>query len=279
MPQLDDLQYEPSPLPPPNRSGGRWIWAVVVVALVIGAGAAFWRMNRTVPAPVDTAVAFEEPASPPPVELGAPADRAVELPPLAESDPFVRRVVQALSSHPQLVAWLVPNNLIDRFAASVDNIAEGRRPIPHLRVLAPSDSFVVAGSGGAATIDPRSYERYNLVADVVASIDAAGAARLYATLKPLTEEAYRQLGYPDRRFDDTLARAIRRLLETPVPEGTVRVVANEANYEYANAALENRSPVEKQFMRMGPRNVRLIQSKLREIARELGIEENRPSGD
>ena len=57
-------------------------------------------------------------------------------------------------------------------------------------------------------VDPRSYGRYNWLADAVASLDTEGSARLYSTLRPRVEEAYAELGSPDTRFDATLERAI-----------------------------------------------------------------------
>ena len=272
MPGFDDIELDhTSPSGPPRpRRPAWWPWAagagiVVLVAVLV------WQSWRQEPeSPRESAAEIEEPAPVLP-ELGAPADQ-VTLPPLDDSDAFVRQLVAGLSSHPRLAAWLVPNNLIDRFVAVVDNVADGRRPTAHLRALAPAGPFRVIDSGSSASIDPRNYLRYDAIADVVSSVDAAGAARLYTLLKPLLDEAYRQLGYPDRRFDDTVARAIQRLLDTPVPAADVRVIASEANYEYADPMLEAQSPVAKQFMRMGPRNVRMIQDKAREIARELGLD-------
>ena len=68
---------------------------------------------------------------------------------------------------------------------------------------------------GSTVVDPRSYDRYARIADAVASVDPAGAARLYATLKPRIEDAQRDLGSSDT-FDHTLERAIVALLNTPV---------------------------------------------------------------
>ena len=50
-------------------------------------------------------------------------------------------------------------------------------------------------------------------------MDPAGAARLYATLKPRIEDAQRDLGSADT-FDHTLERAIVALLNTPVLDGS-----------------------------------------------------------
>ena len=51
--------------------------------------------------------------------------------------------------------------------------------------------------GGAVYADPQSYERYNRLTEVIDSLDAAGVAELYRQLKPLLQEGYADLGYPD----------------------------------------------------------------------------------
>ena len=71
-------------------------------------------------------------------------------------------------------------------------------------------------------IDPRSYRRYDAYADAVGALDARGTARLYATLKPRIQDAYRELGETGTDFDRTFERAIRELLKTPVIDGTRR---------------------------------------------------------
>ena len=81
---------------------------------------------------------------------------------------------------------------------------------------------------------------------------------------------------PNTSFDQTLERAIVRLLETPVPDGPVRLVpSGAAGYMYANPSLEGLSAAQKQLLRTGPRNARVIQDALRAIALALGIPESR----
>jgi hypothetical protein len=43
------------------------------------------------------------------------------------------------------------------------------------------------------------------------------------------------------------------------------------SFAYADPRLESLSPVQKQFLRMGPRNVQAVQAKLREIATRLSL--------
>jgi hypothetical protein len=114
------------------------------------------------------------------------------------------------------------------------------------------------------------------VAAAAASIDPAGAARLYATLKPRIEEAYRELGAPEQTFDRALEHAIVVLLKTPVVDSPVRVETQGGmGYAFASPELEGLTAPQKQLLRTGPANVRTIQSALRAIAIALGIPEDR----
>ena len=71
------------------------------------------------------------------------------------------------------------------------------------------------------SIDPRSYQRYDKIADAVSGLDARSTARLYTTLKPRIQDGYKELGHPDGNFDPVLQQALVELLKTPVLEGDV----------------------------------------------------------
>ena len=270
---------EPSPAgqptPPDDRPVGLWI---AIGLLIVGAGIAAYVMfgGRFSEAPVEQ-VEAPPVAEIPPAPLGTtPAPIAV--PPLGESDALVRELVKALSSHPRVAAWLTTDNLIRNFTTVVSNIAEGRSPAGHLTTLRPDTGFKVVERGEDLYVDPASFERYNGLADAAASVDPAGAAKLYSTLKPRIQEAYGELGFPDQNFDHALERTIVLLLNTPVPDPWVRVEPRGIGYGYADPELEDLSGAQKQLLRLGPRNMRIVQRSLREIALALGVPEGRLPG-
>jgi Protein of unknown function (DUF3014) len=196
---------------------------------------------------------------------------SVTVPPLDASDSVVRTLVQALSESPAVMAWLPTTGLIRNFTLVVANIADGATPAKHLKNLRPSSAFRVVERGGDTYVDSRGYDRYTGIADAVASIDPAAAARLYATLKPRIEEAHRELGIQHVSFDRTLTRAIVALLETPTLDAPPRLKPKGIGYAYADERLEDLSAAQRQLLRMGPRNARVIKARLREIALALGI--------
>lgn len=272
MGQLDDYEFDktPSPTPAPDE-GGSGLWIVIAAALAVlalAAGYYFFQREQRQPAPA--AAATPRPAPDARRGPGEPGEDIL-LPPLDQSDPIVRQLVSRLSAHPAVAAWLATDGLIRNFTVVTVNIANGTTPVRHLRRLAPADPFITRGIEPALTIDERSYARYDSFADAVAAVDARGAARLYATLKPRITEAYRDLGEPAADFDDVLEKSIVELLRVPAVNDPVRITPKPMSYAYVDRRLEALSPAQKQLLRMGPNNVSMIQRKLREIAEYLGI--------
>lgn len=224
----------------------------------------------------DTAASPVEVATEPTGALGAPAD-PIYLPPLGEADHVVRPLVSALSSHPRVLRLLATDGLIRRFTVSIENIAGGQTPAAHLATLRPDGAYRFLDDEESVLADPEGYARYDQVANAFASVDAEEAARLYTALKPRLEEAYRELGHTTP-FDRAMEQAIVALLAVPVPGRDVRLQPKGALFQYADPALEALTPAQKQLLRMGPRNVRLVQGKLRELGLALGIPEERLSG-
>jgi hypothetical protein len=173
----------------------------------------------------------------------------------------VRKDLGTLSSRPEWAEWLSASDLLDRFVVTVDNVAEDVNPRKQL-------DFVKVKPQGSPRLDTA---RYDLTADVIASVDAKGAAQVVRDLHPLLESAYHKLGYPDRKFDDVAAKALQRIIDAPIVEKPPRLVPKGLVYAFADEKLEKLGPVEKLLLRMGPRNTRLIQTKAREIAAALDL--------
>ena len=251
----------------------KWIAAVVVLLVAALVGGYFLFRPRHQPAPAAANAGGAQEGAEPVAPLGGepmPGD----VPPLEESDPFVRELLRHLSNHPKVAAWLATDGLIRNFTVVVTNISEGRTPSGHLKVLGPATGFSVLSEGGTLRVDPRSYERYNDLAAAVESVNPSGTAEIYATLKPRIEDAHRELGSRGS-FDAHLERAIVQLLQTPVPQEPVELRPVGIGYGYADPKLESLTGAQKQLLRMGPRNAQIVKDSLRDIARELGIPASR----
>ena len=271
---LDPLEYPldkavPAPGAVQRRFPTPWLLAAGVV-LAAGAAVWFFVTGRQAPPPVT-----EQPASmaaPPPSvprTLCETTD-AIALPSLDDSDAFVANLVRALSTHRRVAAWLATDNIIRSFTVVIENVSNGISPARHLQALRPTGPFRVTDTSVVLVVDPLGYARYVPIANAADSVDVQAAARLCATLKPRLNEAYGELGH-EGSFDEALERAIVAMLRTPVLSGNERLVPRGALYAFEDEALESLTPPQKHLARMGARNVRVIQDKLRQIALAIGI--------
>ena len=275
MDRLDDFRLGSEPELPgqePDRGprAPMWIALSLLAAAAVVAGFLYFKQPappaKTEPAAQAKAATQTEARAP----LG-PSVEPIDLPPLVLTDPLVRELLGKLSSSPTLAVWLATDGLIRAFVVSVENVADGMSPVRHVRALAPRAPFRTMSEGGVITVDPRSFSRYDGIANAVASMDPAGLARVYAILKPRLVEAYRELGHPEGDLDAAVERAIIHLLQAPVVEEPIALRPRVLSFRYERDDLEALSPAQKQLLRMGPRNERTVQDQLRAVARELGI--------
>ncbi len=265
------MSEETQPKPNPSR-----VWPAVLIGLLVAvAGLVTWYL---IPRPAPEQLPPGEPAPAPPAAV-AQTDEGTLSPqrpppiPVQEGDARVRELIGRMSQEPELTKWLGVEGLLQRFTTAVSNIADGESPRMVLSFLAPEGGFQVIEieSEEKTLIDPKSYERYDAVARVIGSLNAQAAVPVWRELKPLAEQVYAEIAPPGRRFEQTFARSIDHLLEVPVPEGEVEVVPKGALYAYADPQWEGLSPAQKHLLRMGPRNIQLIQERLRALKGALGL--------
>src|SRR5262245_47801130 len=275
MADFDDLSFDsgPAEAPPPHTRLGPPLWPAGLVAVLLAGLGALWyfgNRNSTPPPTTTTVKGVAQTNVDVPRRGQAEPGEPIDLPPLDQSDAIVRTLVQRLSSHPAVAAWLTTDGLIRNLTVSIANVAEGETPAKHLRPLRPKGTFAARRSSGALWVDPASYARYDGIAAAVEALDARGVARFYATVKPRLDDAYRDLGTGDD-FDRTTERAIIMLLKTPTVDENVQLRESKLMYDYANPSLQGLTKAQRQFLRMGPRNMRIVKAKLREVAKYLGI--------
>lgn len=184
---------------------------------------------------------------------------------LDKSDELVSKLAAELSSRPELAKWLVTKDIIRKFVAAVDNIAHGLSPRKNIDFFDPGGKFYPLEKEGIYYLDPDGFKRYSPVANVFQSLDSKGCIKLYRQFKPAVQEAYEDLGYPDKDFTETLFQAIAELLRVPIVDEDVILEKKVLSYVMVDPDLENLSEAKKHLFRMGPYNIRKIQTKLKEL--------------
>ncbi len=267
----------------PTRTRKRTpLWPIALVVVVAIGAAAYWYTSRMPPAPSgaqpsasqDAAQAGAQATAPPAIRFPI---EAVPVEPAAGPDPLPPReqsdapLLQALeSAAPKgLATFMVSEQLIRRFVATVDNLPRQTLPMRVRAARATPERFVTAGPEERRVIAPENTRRYEAFVRFAESLDARALVALYVRFYPLLQEEYRALGFPDKHFNDRLVEAIDDLLSAPEPQGPVALVQPRVMHRYADPELEALSAGRKIMIRVGPENARRLKAKLREIRATL----------
>lgn len=250
-------------------AGGTVVAVLVIVFLVVNFTSPF---ETPTPPMVEDAMTEPQPLAsleqePPAVVPEVVATAEPEVKPIpAEA---VEALTRTLSTHPRFSMWLVHDDLLERFVAAVEAIAEGYSPRDELNFLRPAAPFVVQRLDDELVISDGCYRRFDLATDVFCSLDTQGAIEAYRRLKPQITVMHRKISWIHPDFDERLIAAIDHLLETPVPSGPVAVHRGSTRFLFADDSLEELSDAQRQLLRMGSRNAHRIQVKLDQFRGEL----------
>lgn len=211
----------------------------------------------------------EEVLPPDPVPMPEPTPEP-EPEPIDVSDAAVKTAIVALAEMPTVARFLVDEDLLRRFVVFTENLANEQLAANHHLLRAPENSFRVYRQAGKEWIDSSSYQRYSGYVNAFDSIEAEELLQLYEVYKPSIDEIFAEIGNPDDNFNYRLVDAIDHLLDTPEIPVPVEVYTDSVMYKYRIDQIEDLSAPQKQLLRTGPENMRVIKAKLREIKALLG---------
>jgi hypothetical protein len=197
-----------------------------------------------------------------------PPRQPLELPALGVSDEAIRELVRQLSGDPLLARLLATRDLVRNMTLAVVQIGDGRTPAVPFATLRPANRLEIDASGKVA---PANFSRWDLAVRALQSIPAREAAKLYVNVKPLFDQAYQELGYPQADFDAALVKAMRMLNATPDASGELLLLPGKGYFEHDSAALRSLPPVQKQLILLGPENRRRVLSWLQQFAAALEL--------
>ncbi|MDO8293841.1 MAG: DUF3014 domain-containing protein [Gallionella sp.] len=253
--------------------------AVAAVVVILGGLAAYFLWQPTPPKPAPVQVKAPPPLPPPlppPPPPKPEVHQVIEAPPappplpaLADSDSFMLDALAGLVGNKSLMKFFHTERIIRNIVATIDNLPRRRAPMSVMPVERAPGQFIVAGTEDDPAISPENAARYTPYVRIAKAIDAKKLVGLYVHLYPLFQQAYEELGYPKKYFNDRLVVAIDNLLAAPDIKEPVKLVRPSVFYKYADPDLEERSIGQRILMRIGSRNEAIIKSKLREIKQEL----------
>jgi len=227
------------------------------------------------PEPELPVIAVEEPSTAAP----EPVVEAEPLPPLVDSDALVLESLNDLLGEPAVMQFVLSEDVISRFVASVDALTSRQVPGQIMAVqnlggefeasadLQP-DSLILNEEGDPIPqfdLDSRNFQRYSSQVELLEAVNAGELFALYQRLSPLFDQAWADLGYPRGSFDERLLVVIDSLLATPDAQAPIRLIKPEAFYLFADPELEALPAGQKVLLRMGSTNAGRVKAKLQEI--------------
>jgi hypothetical protein len=258
------------------RSKAIWWSGAAVVAVIAGIAAYY---HYVVQAPAPPVVQQTRPPPPPPAAnaddggiqhpIPGGGTDATSLPSLNQSDQVVRDSLAGMVGQKPIEQFLVPENIVRHIVVTVDNLPRKKVAVD-LRPVKPTPGEAqVATQGDMTTLAVANYARYQPFIHLVETTDPKTLATVYFHLYPLFQQAYEDLGYPGRFFNDRLVEVIDHLLAAPEPQGPIGLVQPKVFYQFADPRLEDLSAGQKLMVRMGPANERLLKARLRDLRAEL----------
>ena len=264
----------------------------IVLAVLGGLAFMFWPTPRPLVVATETAAPAPLPASAPappailhPIELAASAPEPAAsapppLPALADANATVKGLLIDLLGRKAVLSLLQPEDFVRHVAATVDSLPRNHVAPAVWPVVPTSGRFTVLSKDGVDVINPDNSQRYVPLVLLAESVDVATVAAAYRRLYPLFQQAYEELGYPGRYFNDRLVEVIDHLLATPQAPRVVAVKLTEVKgpipsnrpwvrYEFADPQLQSLSAGQRILLRSGDVNQRRLMARLRDLRRQI----------
>ncbi|MCW5635032.1 MAG: DUF3014 domain-containing protein [Rubrivivax sp.] len=230
-----------------------------------------------VPASVAAAPALPPPA-PAPIRHPIEAASAVESPAPPTPPPTLESALAQLFGTEALATMLVSEDFARRVVATVDNLGREKAPARLWPLSTPAGRFTTRNQGDREEIGAENFVRYARHIGFIEGVDPKRVAALYRRFYPQFQQAYEDLGYPGRHFNDRVVEVIDLLLAVPEPgepvavrppviQGPIQPLRPWLLYEFADPA-QQAAPAGVQLMlRMGPENRRRLKARLAEFRR------------
>lgn len=246
-----------------------WIGLITAVCLVGGLLVFRYLQNQPTPEVAVTAGPSAAPDAAPkiqyPVPAAAPDAAEPPLPAMNDSDAAIRGDLSQLFGALFIDATLIPKRVIQNFVATVNSLDGQIVPLRLWPLVNVPKLPVVETSANGIVLAADNAKRYTPYIAVLKTFDMQAAIKVYLRYYPLLQQAYVELGYPDRYFNDRLINVLDHLLATPVVKGPIKLVQPKVLYEYADFKLEQLSSGQKLLIRMGPDNAAAVKLRLQQI--------------
>jgi hypothetical protein len=218
--------------------------------------------------PASVAPPAEEVAMEGPVEESLASE--TQLPRLNDSDEFLLSRLADFRGGEILLNFLVDDQIIRKAVTLIENMTRGEIPQSGLPYKAIGSEIIVSEiDRDFYQMEEASFTRFDKVVDALIGFDGSELIALYRLFSPLMRRAYSELGYDGDAFDAAVLDAISRIVAVSLEELPLQLVKPSVMYLYADSRIEDLPDLDKLLIRLGPKNLLRLQSKLRSIEGQL----------
>ena len=186
------------------------------------------------------------------------------LPGLDDSDEHFQESLEEVVQSPNLLEKLLFRNIIRHIVVSVDNLPRKKLPRQFVFTRKPEKSFLYTKTenDNDLLLDDQNYRCYQPFMNLLGQIDNQQLVSIYVRYYSLFQEAYEELGYPDRYFNDRLVEVLEHLLDSPQVTQPIKLVQPKVYLQFADPELEALSAGHKLLIRIGPENAGIVRERL-----------------
>jgi len=272
---------------PAKQTSWGIIAVIIVIVIAVSAGLYFSNIPTEKPAEIiepvleplpepeitpEPEVIIEEEVSLPVETVPEPEPVAI-LPTLDESDAWIQEKLPSFTWRKELLKLVINQDMIRRFVVFTDNFSQGNLAYEHSPLIKPNTKFsaneIKNGASSDWQWDESATRRFTLYVDLLRSFDSETLVQYYFEMKPLIDQAYTELGYPDDDFTDVLHDAITRVLDMEIPNESLDLIRPSVMFRYKDTNIESMDDSDKLLLRLGKENLLVIKSVLLEINERL----------
>lgn len=268
-----------------------WPWALAGVLLLAGALLVAWLggwLALTGPAapPVVADAQRAAPAAPEPASAAASAPAiAHPVPEVAEvpDAPSLTAALEAMYGRELLMTMFQLDGFVARVVATVDNLGREHAAPRNWPLVPVPGRFAVEARGGIQVVAAANAGRYEPYVRLMEQVPPARLAALYRAHYPRFQQAYEELGYPGRYFNDRLVQVIDALLATPRPasppglhlpviQGPVQPPRPWVMHAFDDDALQALPAGQRLLLRLAPAQRARVEAWLQALRREVAAQ-------
>jgi hypothetical protein len=277
----DDRLSQPAAKPATLKK----VFIAIVLLGIVGAGVwYYWQQKPAAPElpPIEVAEPVPVVDEPPPEVdlpypiLDVPVDEEEQetgpdyglpdtLTALENADPLLNEQVGLLFPGERVWDSSAASELVSKFVGFIYALAEGDIDYRMLPLQSPKERFSVSNNGDEIYLKVESYQRYSQYAEAFAELDVERAIAVYKFFWPMLDQLFQQYGEPEKTLHGELLESLDLLLAAPELDKPPRLIRPTVYYQFADPRLEALPGAQKQLVRMGPENTRLIKNKLRSL--------------